>query len=87
MREQDEEQLRRLVQAEPDRCARDRFLAEYTIEGSCTRAFFEDIKQNRVHSHVEKLKGERIRIEDIQREARAYFGGEKNVFDINRPRD
>ena len=65
MREQDEAQLRRLVQAEQDRLARDRSLAEYTSEGSCSRAFFEDMKKARVHSHIKKLKGGDTKIEDI----------------------
>jgi hypothetical protein len=56
MREQDEAQFRRLVQAEQDRWARDWSLAEYTSEGSCTRAFFEDVKKARVYSHIEKFK-------------------------------
>ena len=65
MREQDEAQLRRLVQAEQDRWARDRSLAEYTIEGSCTREFFKDIKKAWVNSHIEKLKVGHTKIEDI----------------------
>ena len=73
MRKQDEEQLRMLVQADQDCCARVRSLAEYTNEGSCSRAFFEDIKKTRVHSHIEKLKGGQTKIEDIQRKARVYF--------------
>ena len=79
MRDQYEEQLRRLVQAEQDRWARDRSLAEYNIEGSCSRAFFEDMKKARVYSHIEKLKGGHTKIEDIQREARASFGGRQNI--------
>ena len=79
MREQDEAQLRRLVQAEQDRWARDWSLAEYTSEGSCTRVFFEDVKKARVYSHIEKFKGGDTKIEDIQRGARILRRGRKHI--------
>ena len=77
MREQDEAQLRRLIQAEQDRWARDRSLAEYTSEGELLTGVFRRHQKKRVHSHIEKLKGGHTKIEDIQREARAYFGGDE----------
>ncbi len=76
---QDKAQLRRLIQAEQDRWARDRSLAEYASEGSCSRAFFEDIKKARVHSHIEKLKEGYTKIEDILRGVRVFRRGRKHL--------
>ena len=45
------------------------------------------MNKNRVHSHIKKLKEGHTKIEDIQREARAYFGGEEHINNINRPQN
>ena len=44
------------------------------------------MEKERAYSQIEELKGRHNKIGDIQREARAYFGGEGNLFNINRPR-
>jgi hypothetical protein len=79
MREQVEEQLRRPVQAEQDRWARDRSLVEYISEGSCSWAFFENMNKARVYSNIEKMKGGHT-ITEVSRGRRARFsGGRKNI--------
>ena len=57
-RQSTQEELLRLLQSEQERWARDRRYEEFLNEGTCCRAFFDDVREARVHSHIEKLQNE-----------------------------
>ena len=86
-RQSTQEELLRLLQSEQERWARDRRYEEFLNEGTCCRAFFDDVREARVHSHIEKLQSEtgttarhHRKQQDLLGAAKEYFGGKGKVF-------
>ena len=80
--------LTELRQEEQTRWYRDRAYQEYRQEGTCSRAFFEDVKDARVYSHIEKLRGPNgetySKMRDMLTEARRFYGAKGSLFNRQR---
>ena len=79
-----------LQRSEQERWARDRAYEQYTQEGTCSRAFFEDMRDARVYSHIEKLRGRGntyTEMKDLLTEAKRYFGAPGSIFNLQRTLD
>jgi ribonuclease HI len=81
-------ELLALRQEELTRWYRDRSYQEYRQEGTCSRTFFEDVKNTRVYSHIEKLRGPNgetyTKMPDMLTEARRHFGAKGALFNLQR---
>ena len=84
-------QLLDLVSREQTRWARDRGYEEYTQADTCCRAFFEDARDARVYSHIEKLRGPHghthTTMKALLKEAKRHYGAKGSIFNLQRVRD
>ena len=83
--------LLEMARKEQERWAKDRGYEEYTTAGTCCRAFFEDVRDAHVYSHIEKIVGRNgytySTMKGMLSEARRYYGDRGSIFNLQRQRD
>ena len=80
-------ELMRLHQAEQRRWFKDRGFEQSAREDTCWRGFFEETREGRTNSHVERLSGPtrtHTSMKGMFSEASRYFGAPGSIFNLRR---
>ena len=83
-RDQADAALLELERKEQRRWEKDRAYDHHVHGNNCSRRFFEEIKEARIYSHIEKLRGPHgntyTSMPDLHREAKRYFGAPGSIL-------